>query len=102
MRIIQLNIIRDPVRVIELTVSPEVANHLLNRKRAALANLEAKYRRTILIRPEPNFGLDNVEVRLLRPSRALDSAGVMQNNVRRGRPTKACVLDAPLPPCLVA
>jgi ribonuclease E len=63
MRIIQLNIIRDPVRVIELTVSPEVANHLLNRKRAALANLEAKYRRTILIRPEPNFGLDNVEVR---------------------------------------
>jgi ribonuclease E len=63
MRIIQLNIIRDPVRVIELTVSPEVANQLLNRKRATLAHLESKYRRTILIKPDASFGLDNVEVR---------------------------------------
>ena len=94
MRIIQLNIIRDPVRVIELTVSPEVANHLLNRKRAALANL-AKYRRTILIRPE-RTSVDNVEC--CSDHRAADSAGVMQTTCvedaarKRASSTHRCLL----------
>jgi ribonuclease E len=63
MRTIQLNIIREPVRLIEITVSPEVAMLLLNRKRAALAEMEARNRRTISIRPDSSFGLDQVEVR---------------------------------------
>jgi ribonuclease E len=63
MRTIQLNVIRESLRVIEVAVSSEVAMLLLNDKRASLRELESKYRRTIVIRPKPGFGLDQVEVR---------------------------------------
>jgi Ribonuclease G/E len=63
MRTIQLNVISDVIREIEISVSPDVALMLLNRKRSALNELERKYRRTITIRPDPGFGLDRVEVR---------------------------------------
>lgn len=62
-RSIQLNIIRDSVKLIEVAVSPEVAMLLLNRKRGVLSTLESKHRRTISVRPDSNFGLDHVEVR---------------------------------------
>ena len=63
MRTIQLNIIRDSMHIIEVTVSTEVAMLLMNRKRAQLHELETKNRRTIVIRPEPSYGLDQVEIR---------------------------------------
>jgi ribonuclease E len=63
MRTIQLNVIREHMRLIEVSVSSDVAMLLLNRRRAALHEVETKHRRTIVIRPEAHFGLDQVEVR---------------------------------------
>lgn len=63
MRLIQLAVSREHIHMIEVSVSPDVAYRLQNRKRRLLADLEHDFRRTILIRPEPNFTLDQVEVR---------------------------------------
>ena len=63
MRMVQLNVIREQIGLIEVSVSQEVAMLLLNRKRAALHEIETRHRRTVVIRPEPHFGLDQVEVR---------------------------------------
>jgi len=43
---------------IELSVCPDVAFHLQNRKRAQLANLESAARKRIVIKAEPTLGLD--------------------------------------------
>ena len=45
-----------------LTVSPDVANQVQNRKRAVLNDLEAKYRRSIWIKPDATYGLDQVQI----------------------------------------
>lgn len=63
MRLLQLACTRENVRIIELSVSSEVAGMLLNRKRAAIHELEVRHARTITIKPEPQFGLDQVEIR---------------------------------------
>ncbi|MFH1746644.1 MAG: Rne/Rng family ribonuclease [Planctomycetota bacterium] len=63
MRNIQLNVIREQVQLIEATVSSEVGLLLLNRKRAQLNKLETTNQRTISIKINPNYGLDQVEVR---------------------------------------
>jgi ribonuclease E len=62
MRLIQLAVTREQIRMVEVTVSPEVAYLLQNRKRALIYDLETKYRRIVSIRPEPNFSLDQVEI----------------------------------------
>jgi ribonuclease E len=63
MRLIQLSVSRDHISMIEVSVSPDVALLLLNRKRRLIASLEQQFRRTISIRPEPHFSIDQVEVR---------------------------------------
>ncbi|MGD8451755.1 MAG: Rne/Rng family ribonuclease [Phycisphaerae bacterium] len=63
MRTLQINAVRDNVYLIEVTVSQEVGDLLLNRKRALLHDLETKHRRTIAIRTGAGFGLDQVDIR---------------------------------------
>ena len=62
MRLIQLAVTREHIRLVEITVSPDVAYLLQNRKRALIHDLESRYRRNISIRPDPNFSLDQVEI----------------------------------------
>ena len=63
LRLVQLAVTREHIHMIELTVSPEVAFLLQNRKRRLLYELESKNRRVISIRSDPNFSLDQVEIR---------------------------------------
>jgi ribonuclease E len=62
MRLIQLAVTREPIRMVEVAISPEVAYLLQNRKRALIYELETKYRRIVSIRPDPTFSLDRVEI----------------------------------------
>jgi ribonuclease E len=62
MRLIQLAVTREHIRMVEISVSPDVAYLLQNRKRALINELETNHRRIISIRPEPNFSLDQVEI----------------------------------------
>ena len=61
MRLIQLAVTREHVRMVEVTVSPDVAFLLQNRKRKLIHELEVKHRRIISIRPDPDSSLDQVE-----------------------------------------
>ncbi len=63
MRLIQLAVSREHIATVEVSVSPDVAYLLQNRKRRLIADLEQKFRRTVSIRPEPNYSLDQVEIR---------------------------------------
>ncbi len=63
MRLLQLAGTRENIRVIELSLSAEVANLLLNRKRAALHDVETRNGRTIVVKPESQFSLDQLEIR---------------------------------------
>jgi Rne/Rng family ribonuclease len=51
---------RDAVAQIELTVSPDVAFHLLNRKRVGLVKLEQTYGKPVLVRVNANGPLDAI------------------------------------------
>jgi ribonuclease E len=62
MRVLQLAGAREHIQTIEVACSPEVANVLLNRKRAVIHEIEARNRRTVLIRPDPALGPDQVQV----------------------------------------
>ncbi len=62
MRLIQLAVTRQHIAAIEVAISPDVAYLLQNRKRRLLHELETNNRRTISIRPDPNFSLDQVEM----------------------------------------
>lgn len=62
MRLIQLAVTREHISVIEVALSAEVANLLQNRKRATLHELEVKNRRTITIKPEAHYSLDQVNI----------------------------------------
>ncbi|MBW7904320.1 MAG: Rne/Rng family ribonuclease [Phycisphaerae bacterium] len=61
-RLLQLSVTREQIASIEVTVSPEVAFLLQNRKRALIHAFETRNHRTIAIRPEPRFGLDQVQI----------------------------------------
>ncbi len=63
MRLIQLAVSREHVATIEVSVSPDVAYLLQNRKRRLISDLEQRFRRTVSIRPEPSYSLDQVEIR---------------------------------------
>jgi ribonuclease E len=67
MRLLQLATTRESVSLIEVSVSPEVAHLLQNRKRSALHELETRNRRTIVIRPETAYGLDQVQIQCYDP-----------------------------------
>ena len=62
MRLLQLAVTRDQIRMVEVAVSPEVAFLLQNRKRAQIHDLETKHHRIISIRPDTAFSLDQVEI----------------------------------------
>jgi ribonuclease E len=62
MRLIQLAVTREHIATIEVSVSPEVARLLQNRKRGVLHDLEVQNRRTISILPDSNYGLDQVQM----------------------------------------
>jgi ribonuclease E len=62
MRLIQLAVTRPHIAAIEVAVSPDVAYLLQNRKRRLLHELENNNRRTISIRTDPNYSLDQVEI----------------------------------------
>ncbi len=62
MRLVQLAVTRDHIRTVEVTVAPEVAYLLQNRKRKLIYELESKYNRIVSIRPDANFGSDQVEI----------------------------------------
>src|SRR4051794_31283067 len=49
---------------IELTTCPEVTFYLLNRKRKQLAEIESETNRRIVVRQDPNIGLDDVRMEL--------------------------------------
>ncbi len=65
MRLLQLSVTRDAVQNIEVIVSPEVAEGLLNRKRAAIYHLETTHERGIQIRPSGTHSLDQVVINCL-------------------------------------
>jgi ribonuclease E len=67
MRLIQLAVTRENIRTIEVSVSAEVAHLLQNRKRAQLHELERKNRRSISIRTDPSFGLDEIQIEYRDP-----------------------------------
>jgi Ribonuclease G/E len=60
--LIQLAVTREHIATIEVSVSPEVARLLQNRKRGVLHDLEVQNRRTISILPDSNYGLDQVQM----------------------------------------
>ena len=63
MRIIQLATTRDNIATIDVTVSTEVADLLLNRKRTTLHELETKKQRKISVHSNSEFGLDQISVK---------------------------------------
>lgn len=63
MRLVQLAGTKEHVSRIEIMTSLEVANMLQNRKRSQLHELETTQRRTVIIHPDPTFGLDHIEMR---------------------------------------
>ena len=64
MRRLRIAINDQRVQRIELSVCPEVAFYLQNKKRQQLSDLERKYEKRVLIRPEPTLGLDEMRVDL--------------------------------------
>lgn len=62
MRAIGLAAHRDGIAIIDVQVSTTVANHLLNRKRRRLADIEAETGRTIVVRVGPDFAVDEVRI----------------------------------------
>ncbi|MGE0480782.1 MAG: ribonuclease E/G [Phycisphaerae bacterium] len=62
MRQLQFAMTREHIRNVEVVVSSEVANLLQNRKRAVLHEFETRNRRNIHIKPDPIFGLDQVQM----------------------------------------
>ena len=63
MRLIQLAVTKENIRSIDVSVSTEVAYLLQNRKRKVLHELEATYGRSISIRTQPEFGLDQIQLK---------------------------------------
>jgi ribonuclease E len=64
MRRLQIAIHDQRVNRVELAVCTEVAFYLQNRKRRQLSELEERYEKRILVRGEPNLGLDEMRVDL--------------------------------------
>lgn len=62
MRLLQLAVTRENIRSIEVSVSPEVAYLLQNRKRSQIHEMEQQYQRAIGIRPDALYSLDQVQI----------------------------------------
>jgi len=52
------------VHRVELAISPDVGMYLLNKKRAALAALEAEAKKRIIVRQDPSLALDEIKLDL--------------------------------------
>jgi len=64
MRRLRIAINDQRVQRVELSVCPDVAFYLQNKKRQQLSDLEQKYEKKVLIRPEPTLGLDEMRIDL--------------------------------------
>lgn len=64
MRRLAIAVHDERVARVDLTVCPEVAQYLQNRKRTALAQLEEGSSKSILIRPDQNMGMDAMNLEL--------------------------------------
>lgn len=62
MRLLQLMVTREHIRSIEIVVSPEVSYLLQNRKRSAVYSLERTYQRSISLRPDASYSLDQLQI----------------------------------------
>jgi len=62
MRLIQLAMTKEHIRMVEVTVSPDVAYLLQNRKRAPIHELETQFRKIVSIRSDVNYSLDQMEL----------------------------------------
>ena len=62
MRLVQLAVAKEHIRAVEVIVSSEVAHLLQNKKRAVIYELEVRNRRNISVRPDANFGLDQLVI----------------------------------------
>ena len=61
MRMMRLAVYHDGVQTVNVSVSPGVANYLLNRRRAAINDLEIETGRSVFIRADEARGLDEVQ-----------------------------------------
>ena len=62
MRLLNLASARKGIKQIELTVSPEVAGFLENRKRSLISRLEDDAEKTVVINADPNRIGENYEI----------------------------------------
>jgi ribonuclease E len=63
MRHLKMLVSRDPVALIEVTVHPQLADHIQNVKRATLAHMEADSHKRIRVTSDPEAPLDRVTYR---------------------------------------
>ncbi len=86
MRAIRSACQRDGIAIVDVQVNPAVANHLLNRKRRVLTELEAQSGRTLLVRGEQAFAIDEVRYSCTdRRGRDLPFADVYAQTAPGGR-----------------
>jgi Rne/Rng family ribonuclease len=64
MRRLAIAISHERVARVELTVCPDVAFHLQNRKRAQIVALEGQFGKRVIVRSDPSIGLDEVRLEL--------------------------------------
>jgi Rne/Rng family ribonuclease len=95
MRLLKLAVFHPQVQAVEVRIHPQVAFQIQNRKRAALNELEQESRRSIVIRPDSNVGLDQYHfecidqrgqsIRVVEPPEVLKSPAEMRMK-RQERP----------------
>ena len=78
MRRLALAVHRNDVERVELTVSPDVAFQLLNRKRSELVALERRHKKPVMVRVNSAQGIDFIEIT------CLDARGSVLANVLPG------------------
>lgn len=77
LRKLQTAVVRGDLENVELTVPPEVAEYLLNRKRHELVQWEERYRTLILVRSNPEFSRDRCDLQTVRRERQASAAPIV-------------------------
>jgi ribonuclease E len=82
LRRLQTRVVRGDLENVELLLPPEVAEYLLNQKRAELVGWEERYRTRIVIKGDPRIGQDEVEVRAVVREKAPEQAPIVAHPTR--------------------
>ncbi len=77
LRKLQTAVVRGDLENVELTVQPEVAEYLLNRKRHELVQWEERYRTLILVQSNPEFSRDRCDLQTVRRERQASAAPIV-------------------------